>query len=223
MFQLINGVSFARLLSEAGIYVSCGRHGFKVAKTIAMSTKYREIPEARVILNENIRFTNITKDRLNSKLLKQNLKNSFLKSDEVRNIFINSIVDAAKPNVGYSSLPDSLRISKTHYYLVTAKNATEELDKFLGRLYEVKLGEQPLYNEIIREAKDYVKTVANELHLDLTVEKNMMDSYYLMPYIANEKVKKAVKGIYKTEEMFRIEHEAMLAKYEADKANQKPF
>ena len=223
MFQLINGVSFARLLSEAGIYVSCGRHGFKVAKTIAMSAKYKEIPEARVILNENIRFTNITKDRLNSKLLKQNLKNSFLKSDEVRNIFINSIVDAAKPNVGYSSLPDSLRISKTHYYLVTSKDVTEELDKFLGRLYEVKLNEQSLCNEIIREAKDYVKTVANELHLDLTVEKNMMDGYYLQPYIASKKLEKASKGIYKTTEMIREELVEHLAKIEADKANQTPF
>lgn len=219
----------AAKLSTAGIHVSlmyC-TNVMLISKTISMSPRYAEIPDCHSILDDSITSLSRTYPSIDKK--------NFVDAVSGGKFNIDPIGDEnfakrmyRKFIKGHNSGLSENRLNKKmfpvtykeYFFLRKSQEFTDSLNNLVEEYLNCKLGDWDSQKEIFDKIKDEVKIIANDLHLSLTIEKDAVDTYYLLPLLRKEKMDKAVKGIYKTKEMIDKEMAEHLAKIKANQANE---
>lgn len=207
----------AAKLSGAGIRVTCGylSGSMMISKTISMSNRYADIATYRPILDDSISTcsrTHISIDK--KKFVKKIVQEGIGDGDFAKRMYSQFIKghDSGLRETGLDSNAFP-KICKRYFFLCKSQEFTSSLNELVNEYLNCKLGDWDSQKEILIKIKDEVCLIANDLHLSLTLEKDAMDTYYLLPLLRQEKMDKAIKGIYKTSEVQMQEALEVLAKY----------
>lgn len=217
----------AAKLSGAGIRVTLQyfTQTMLISKTIAMSDRYAEIKDCHSILDDSIQSYSRTHRSIDKKsFIKQIVKDGIGDEDFAKRMY-RQFIKGNNSGLSENGLNEKMFpvTYKKYFFLAKSQEFSDSLNELVKEYLNCKLGDWDSQKAIFDKIKDEVKIIANDLHLSLTIEKDAVDTYYLLPLLRQEKMNKAMKGIYKTKEMIQKELAEHFAKIEADKANQTPF
>jgi hypothetical protein len=217
----------AAKLSGAGIRVTLQYFSnvMLISKTIAMSPRYAEIPDCHSILDDSIASHSRTHCSIDKKNFIKNIVKEGIGDEDFAKRMYRQFIKGSRSGLTENGLNDKIFpvTYKEYFFLSKSQEFTDSLNNLVEEYLNCKLGDWDSQKAIFDKIKDEVKIITNDLHLSLTIEKDAVDTYYLLPLLRKEKMNKAVKGIYKTKEMIDKELAEHLAKIEADKANQPIF
>jgi len=217
----------AARLSGAGIRVILQYFSnvMVISKTIAMSPRYADIPDYHSILDDSIVSRSRTLPSINKKNFIDTIVKEEIGNEDFAKRMYRQFIKGYRTGLNEHGLDSKMFpiTYKKYFFLCKSQAFTDSLNNLVEEYLNCKLGDLDSQRAIFNKIKDEVKIIANDLHLSLTIEKDAMDTYYLLPLLRKEKMDKAVKGIYKTKAMIDKELAEYLAKHEAEKANQPIF
>lgn len=172
-------------LSGTGIFVRKHNAGnFRIFKTINMSSKYEFIPEARCEI-EGMYFKRSIKYKTDKKkFIQKLLERGIAKHKMVAQNMANRL----------GEINSEENVEKKHFHLVA--ETVLDMGELWTKFSNCKISETRKQEDLIALMRDKVYETANKMFMNLVAEKNEMDAYYLYPYIAQERQKRANKGIY---------------------------
>lgn len=189
----------AKKLSGTGIRVSYIDGELYVVKTISMSAKYGNI-KCNLILDDTISMIYHHTCNINKKKFVEFFVNHNIADKRISQKLYRNGIKGRNSGSDTNGLGERFeRIHKTYYFLRKSTEVTPSIYNLFTQYFDCKLSDLKTQKEIYDKIKDEIKVIANDLHLSLTLEKDAMDTHYLLPLLRQEKMDKAIKGIYKTE------------------------
>lgn len=193
----------AAKLSGAGIRVTRGylNGSMMISKTISMSNRYADIATYRPILDDSILTSSRTHLSIDKKKFVKKIVQEGIGDENFAKRMYRQFIKGYSSGINETGLDSNAfpKIYKRYFFLSKGREFTPFLNELVNEYLNCKLGDWDSQKEIYDKIKDEIKVIANDLHLSLTLEKDAMDTHYLLPLLRQEKMDKAIKGIYRTE------------------------